>query len=145
MKKQIILVLLALLLPLYSCLGPSYEEVYEEVRASWQGLPVSRLDIHTYYLTLPVEKRYVDGDAEQEIRIYTRKMTEGSSRVTCTSKGSGYRRPVGDNDIITDKSNMDCTETYNAPQYCKYIFHIKDNAVADYQEAGNCWRGSPMP
>lgn len=82
----------------------------------WIGLPLSKLDSHTIFLTTPYETREIEDGVE--VRVYKR------------------NAPV---DVISPIGILGSTSQV----VCNHLFYIKENRIIDHKEVGNCIRREP--
>ena len=99
--------------------------VRQEDLDAWVGQPVSMLDTHPFFLTVPLEKRFTaDG---VEVRIYR----NGRSVSRCSSQSAlvnSYSTSIN--------SYANC---YQDDVVCNNIFFIKNNRVIRYSPTGRCY------
>lgn len=98
---------------------------------SWVGVPVEALDLHSFWMTIPMVKTITDNGIE--VRIYVNK-----KNVETCFKNAGLR--------ISNKKNYlqyaNFTEFQNCVSGtvgCDNIFYIKDGKVLEYVPVGNCY------
>lgn len=88
--------------------------VSQEDLDSWKGQPVDKLNAHSFFMTVPVEKSFLQDGTE--IRNYR----NGGSYRSFASCNYGF-----------------CT-TNTREVVCNNIFYIKDGIVSEYKVEGNC-------
>ena len=94
--------------------------VREQDLAAWRGVPVSALDRHPFFLTLPVEvRRLPDGT---EIRNYV----NGGNLASCFGNASG--NAYGSRTTYVTGSSF-CSSRFAV---CNNIFYIKNGRVQSY-------------
>jgi hypothetical protein len=101
------------------------QSVHQEDLVSWEGAPVSALDAHPFFLTLPMV-RTVTADGT-EIRNYVNGRNIGS----CGGGGSVYGGTV---DMATYRQFSSCTSPFAA---CNNIFYIKNGRIIRYTPTGS--------
>jgi hypothetical protein len=110
-----VLVAAMAILPLVACLSVHLEDLN-----AWTGAPVSALDKHPIFLTLPVVKTMAaDGT---EIRNYV-----NGRNVTCTGSASG---------VVSLAVYSSFTNYIQAFPACNNIFYIKNGVVTQYTPIG---------
>ena len=98
--------------------------VHPEDLNAWVGAPVSALDKHPIFLTMPVVRTTAaDGT---EIRNYV----NGRNIASCSSGGSVFGATVS---LATYSSFTNCVQAFPA---CNNIFYIKDGVVTQYTPIG---------
>lgn len=94
--------------------------VREEDTKAWEGQPVSALDLHPFFATLPVEvRKAADGT---EMRNYVNGANVGSCFSNATVNTSGSYAAYG-------SGNSFCSTRFRA---CNNIFYIKNGKVLKY-------------
>ena len=108
------------LLSLVGCM----KGVQEEDLTSWVNQPVSLLDTHPLFMTVPMERRFSNDGVE--IRNYRNGITVSScSGNTNFNMNSGYANSYAncfENDIV-----------------CNNLFYIKNDKVLKYEPVGRCY------
>jgi hypothetical protein len=107
--------------PLLVC---NYQTLHPEDVASWEGVPVSELDTHPIFITMPMV-RTVTPDGT-EIRNYI----NGTSVGSCSGGGGVYSGVVS---MATYQQFSSCTARFAA---CHGIFYIKDGRVISASAIG---------
>tara|TARA_Y100000031_G_C7972358_1_gene270957 strand:+ start:56 stop:481 length:426 start_codon:yes stop_codon:yes gene_type:complete len=124
MKKPFAILLLLFLL-IISC-APIL--VRQKDLNAWVGVPVEALDLHSFWITIPMVKTKTDEGVE--IRMYVNKNNVtncfGAGRVNV----SGYLNSSDFNQF----NNCISREIG-----CDNIFYIKDGKVLEYVPVGNCY------
>jgi hypothetical protein len=101
------------------------QTVHQEDLVAWEGAPVSALDTHPLFLTMPVVKTVAaDGT---EIRNYVNGMSVGS----CGGGGSVYGGFVN---MATYQQYSSCASRFAA---CNNIFYIKNGRIVRYTPIGS--------
>ena len=99
-------------------LSGCFRGVRQEDLNAWVGQPVSLLDQHPFFMTVPLERRFTaDG---VEIRNYRNGRTYSDCSVSAGYFGS----------------DVDC---YQNDVVCNNIFYIKNNKVIRYEPTGRCY------
>ena len=99
--------------------------VHPEDLNAWVGVPVSSLDKHPIFLTMPVVKTVAaDGT---EIRNYI----NGKNIASCAEGGSIFGTTVS---LATYGSFTSCVQAFPA---CNNIFYIKNGVVTQYTPVGS--------
>lgn len=115
-----LLMSLLLLASIFGCM----RGVQEEDLNSWVGQPVSLLDTHPLFMTVPMEKRFSSNGVE--IRNYRNGRTVNNcSSTTNFDLDIGYGNTYGNcyqNDIV-----------------CNNLFYIKGGKVLKYEPVGRCY------
>ncbi len=101
------------------------QTVRQEDLASWEGAPVSALDLHPVFLTMPVV-RSVTADGT-EIRNYV----NGTAVSSCSGGGSVFHGVL---DANTYQQFSSCASRFPA---CNNIFYIKNGRVLRYTPVGS--------
>lgn len=87
----------------------------QTISEAWNGVPVEGLDIHSYWVTIPMKRVFrTDG---REMRFYI-----DSGNFTYCSGGRFSYSCLSEN--VT----------------CNHIFHIENGVVQKYEPAGRCYR-----
>jgi len=96
---------------------------------SWVGRPVSLLDMHPFFMTVPLEKRFTDDGIE--IRNYRngRSVSSCSGQATLNSYSSSIN------------SYANC---YQSDVVCNNIFYIKNKKVIRYEPTGRCYTNASL-
>jgi len=119
--------------------------INQEVVQSWTNIPVSELDTHSWFLTVPMIKTITDDGLE--IRNYR----NGQTFSQCTGSGGGSGTVTGNTVNVSTSTFQNCLSGEVA---CNNMFYIKDNIVLEYTLVGNCrtanylkpeYRFSPPP
>ena len=111
--------LLLLIILLVGCLSVRQQDL-----DSWVGQPVSMLDMHPLFMTVPMEKRFTEDGIE--IRNYRNAETVSScSGSSYLNIGSGY-----------GNSYASCFE---GDVVCNNLFYIKSGKVLRYAPTGRCY------
>lgn len=98
--------------------------VRQEDRDAWIGQPVSKLDLHPVFLTIPVVRTITpDGT---EIRNYI----NGQNIGYCSNSGSIYSGMIS---YASYNSFVSCVSKFAA---CNNIFYIKNGVVKQYTPIG---------
>lgn len=101
---------LLILILLWGCATTSRQTTSE----AWKGLPVEALDIHSYWVTIPMKRVFrADG---AEMRFYI----DSGNFTYCSRGGSSYS-------CLSEKVT------------CNNIFYIKNGFVQKYKPAGRCY------
>lgn len=87
---------------------------------SWKGQPIDKLNSHSFFMTIPVEKSYLSNGTE--IRNYR--------------NGGTYRS--------TANCNYGSCTAITSETVCNNIFYIKDNIVQEYKVVGRCRTNSTL-
>ncbi|MES2844853.1 MAG: hypothetical protein V4747_07495 [Pseudomonadota bacterium] len=94
--------------------------VREEDTKSWEGQPVSSLDLHPFFATLPVEvRKAADGT---EMRNYVNGVNVGSCFSNATVTASGAYAAFGTGSTF-------CSTQFRA---CNNIFYVRSGKVIKY-------------
>lgn len=101
------------------------QTVHQEDLVAWEGAPVSALDAHPFFLTLPMV-RTVTADGT-EIRNYV----NGANVGGCSGGGSVYGGVVN---MATYQQFSSCVSRFAA---CNNIFYIKGGRVIRYTPVGS--------
>jgi hypothetical protein len=102
--------------------------VHQEDLQSWVGRPVSDLDNHPMFITIPsVRTRTSDGI---EIRNYVNALNLAS----CSGGGTVFAGYV---DIATYRQFSDCMQQFVVA--CNNIFYIRGGVVTQYSPSGRCY------
>lgn len=115
--RAVIIFLIAIFILQGCALASFYRKVRPQDLKSWEGIPVSALDTHSLFLTLP-EKRTLTED-KVEIRVYSNK------------KNIAHCLGVG-----KFNSYLTCTAGLIG---CDNIFYIKEGRVIRYVPTGRCY------
>ena len=96
---------------------------------SWVGQPVSILDMHPFFMTVPLEKRFTDDGIE--IRNYR----NGHSVSSCSGQATlnNYSNSIN--------SYANC---YQNDVVCNNIFYIKNKKVIRYEPTGRCYTNASL-
>lgn len=124
------LALLSLMVFLSGCAKPIM--VRPQDLKSWEGVPVSALDTHSLFLTIPM-KRTLTKD-KVEIRIYSNKKNIGH----CSKSGGSSSSTNIGRFLINQQFNsyLTCTSGLIG---CDNIFYIKEGHVIRYAPTGRCY------
>ncbi len=95
---------------------------------AWVGVPVEALDIHSFFLTLPMVKTVTDSGLE--VRVYPNKRNIG----VCF--GSGSLTTTTNLSYAAFNSFKTCSAGLAG---CDNIFYIKNGKVIEYVPVGNCF------
>ena len=120
-RKPIAITLLFLLLTT-AC---AFKTVRTEDLDAWSGQPVSALEIHPIFITMPVVKTQTSDGTE--VWNYV----NGRNASSCFSSGNLYGRTV---DRATYSQFSNCMQNVAA---CNNIFYIKDSVVQRYTPVGS--------
>ena len=92
---------------------------------AWVNVPVEELDIHSFFLTLPIVKTKTESGLE--IRNYPNKINIGS----CYGFANGG---------FLNKYQYGLYQTCSSDLVgCDNIFYIKDKKVLEYKPVGSCY------
>ena len=95
---------------------------------SWVGMPVEALDMHSFFITLPMVKTVTKSGIE--IRNYPNKVNIGQ----CL--GSGRVNATGSLNYAAYNSFATCSGGLVG---CDNIFYIKNDVVIEYAPTGHCY------
>ena len=101
---------LLILVFLFGCATTSRQTISE----AWNGLPAEALNIHSYWVTIPM-KRVIRADGT-EMRFYI----DSGNFTYCSG----------------DRHSYSCLSERVT---CNHIFHIKNGIVQEYEPAGSCY------
>lgn len=90
---------------------------------AWVGMPVSALDLQSFFLTLPLKKTITDDGVE--VRVYSNMFSNDS----CTG-GAG---------VVGKGAALGWSNCVTSTAGCHNIFYIKDRRVIEYKPQGNCY------
>ena len=91
---------------------------------AWVGQPVSLLDSHPFFMTVPLEKRFTSDGIEVRNYRNGRRVISCSGQSTLNSYSSAIN------------SYANC---YQNDVVCNNIFYIKNNKVLRYEPTGRCY------
>ena len=130
MKKTL---LILCLLYLTSCLTVRQQDL-----DAWQGVPVSALDTHSIFLTMPMVKTY--SAKGTEIRNYVNGQTISRCNSNAYGTGNVSAQSFGNSANAISMSNFNafqnCSSGFVA---CNNIFYIKEGRVLEYKPSGKCF------
>lgn len=98
--------------------------VHKEDLDAWVGMPVEALDTHTFFITVPVERRMTEGGIE--IRNYR----NGGGGTNCITNAFATGKGPNANAFAATA----CSES----PVCNNIFFIKSGRVLEYAPTGRC-------
>lgn len=107
-----------------ACLAVGCATVRQVDLDAWVGMPVEALDTHTFFITVPMERRITDSGVE--IRNYR----NGGGGASCIS--NTFATGTGKNAGSFTTTNCD-----DGP-VCNNIFFIKNGKVLEYAPKGRC-------
>lgn len=121
--------------------------VRQEDLNAWKGVPVSALDTHSIFLTMPMVKTFSENGTE--IRNYI----NGKTIANCHATGGGSNQATGY--AAGSYVNVMSMSNFNAFQSCasrfvacNNIFYIRKGKVIEYKPSGQCFtdaRAQPEP
>ena len=126
MYKYVFLPTLLVIL-LSGCMATKKTVRPQDVNA-WKDIPVEELDIHSFFITLPVIKTKTESGIE--IRVYPNKVNYGTCFSNGNINGSGYMK------FAQFNSFQNCSSKLVG---CDNIFYIKNKKVLEYKPVGNCF------
>lgn len=94
---------------------------------SWPGTPVEALDMHSFFITVPMHKTLTDSGIE--IRNYA----NGADIQSCYSGGGASRNSSGN--YVNASTFTNCSSNRIV---CNNLFYIKDGIVLEYAPTGRC-------
>jgi hypothetical protein len=98
--------------------------VREEDLNAWVGKPVSLLDSHPLFMTVPLETRFTSDGVEVRNYRNSRSVSSCAGQSTLNSYSSSIN------------SYANC---YQNDVVCNNIFYIKNNKVLRYEPTGRCY------
>ena len=120
--KSITVIVLIILLLITACATVS---VRQQDLDAWKGQPVSALEKHPIFVTMPVVRTETSDGTE--IWNYV----NGRNVATCFSGGNFYGRTI---DFATYSQFSNCMQNVQA---CNNIFYVKDGIVQSYTPIGS--------
>ena len=110
------------------CLAPTapFKTVRQIDLDSWNDVPVSALDLHSFWNTIPMVKTITDQDIE--IRMYVNKKNISS----CYGSGNA-------NVYLSTAAFNEFKNCVTSSFGCDNIFYIKNDKVLEYVPVGNCY------
>lgn len=97
---------------------------------SWVGVPVEALDLHSFWVTIPMVRTITDSGIE--IRIYVNKRI-----ATSCFENAGIN--LSKNNTVSYASFLSLQNCISGSVGCDNIFYIKDGKVMEYVPVGNCY------
>jgi hypothetical protein len=94
---------------------------------SWKDVPVEALDMHSFFLTIPMFRTVTESGIE--IRNYR---NEGGYTTSCVGSGNAY----GSGQYVNSSAFSSCSSGTSS---CNNIFYIKEGRVLEYAPTGNCY------
>jgi hypothetical protein len=117
---------LILILIIVSC--APVRTVRQQDLQAWVGVPVEALDLHSFFLTLPMVKTKTESGIE--VRLYPNKRNIG----VCFGGGGIFTTTT------LNHAAFNSFKTCSAGLVgCDNIFYIKDRKVIEYIPVGNCF------
>ena len=123
MKPQQVIFLVIIAITLSAC---ATRTVRKQDLDSWVGVPVEALDMHSFFITLPMNRTVTESGIE--IRNYA----DDFEVTSCF--GTPGANPWGN--YISANAFYNCT---NNRIVCNNIFYIKDGIVIEYAPTGSCY------
>ena len=110
---------------------------------AWVDVSVEALDVHSFFITIPVIKTVTESGVE--IRDYVNK--EGIS--SCMQNGFGTRNSnvnaIGNNASVMTYANYNTFQNCSSQIVgCDNIFYIRDGKVLEYKPVGRCITNSSV-
>ena len=103
--------------------------VQQEDLVSWENQPVSLLDTHPFFMTVPMEKIFFNDGVE--IRNYHNgrivSICSGNTNFNVNSSYANSYANCFENDIV-----------------CNNLFYIKDGKVLKYEPVGRCYKDETL-
>ena len=123
MKPQPVIFLVIIAITLSAC---ATRTVRKQDLDSWVGVPVEALDMHSFFITLPMNRTVTESGIE--IRNYADDFEVTSCFGTPGANPWGY--------YISANAFHNCTKNRVV---CNNIFYIKDGIVIEYAPTGSCY------
>ena len=118
--------LLALILSIALLAGcATVHQVHQQDLDAWTGQPVSSLELHPFFITVPVVKTKASDGTE----VWN--FVNGRNISSCSNGGSIF---AGSVDMATYNAFTSCASNFGA---CNNIFYIRDGVVQRYIAVGS--------
>jgi hypothetical protein len=104
-----------------------YRTVRQQDLNAWVGVPVEALDLHSFFITLPIVKTKTDSGIE--VRLYPNKRNIG----VCFGSAGISAATLN---YATFNSFRTCSSDLVG---CDNIFYIRDGKIIEYVPIGNCY------
>ena len=128
MKILNMLYVLLIVFFFYGC--ATVKQVRQVDLDAWVGVPVEALDLHSFWMTIPMVRTIKDNGIE--IRIYVNKLNVSS----CFENVGIY---ASTNKIMSYANFTAFQNCISGVVGCDNIFYIKDGKVLEYVPVGNCY------